>query len=427
MAPNSGVVAANRPERRDFTPARLAQLQVPAGFRVTTLATMLTNPRWLAPMPDGSLYVTSPMTGRVLLLKDGNADGDADDTGERIVVADAASNPDLVGVHGITIYQGKIYLASVKSVVSATIVADGSLTGFTKLVGDLPDGGQHPNRTLTIGPEDAKLYVTVGSDCNNCSESNTEHATILRFNLDGSAATNDANPLHPMKARNPMTMVSPRVYASGLRNVLGFDWHPVTRQLWGSEHGSDGLGNDIPPDELDLLQAGKSYGWPYCYADKTPDPTVDEPSEATTKAAYCPTTEAPAFGYQAHSAPIGFVFYTGSQFPAAYQNDAFVAFRGSWNREVPTGYKVARVHFENGVPAAAGSTPAVSDFLSGFLIEGGAAHFGRIAGLAVDASGALLVAEDTNGVIYRVSYTGSAGRDGGAGDGDAAGVDSALD
>jgi glucose/arabinose dehydrogenase len=418
------MIAANRPERRDFSPARLAQLQVPAGFRVTAFATMLTNPRWLAPMPDGSLYVTSPMMGQVLRLRDGNADGDADDTGERAVVADAASNPDLMGVHGITVYQGKVYLASVKTVVSATIAGDGTLTGFTKLVGDLPDGGQHPNRTLAIGPEDAKLYVTVGSDCNNCNESNTEHATLLRFNLDGSAASNDANPQHPMKARNPMTTVSPRVYASGLRNVLGFDWHPVTRQLWGSEHGSDGLGDDIPPDELDRLQAGKSYGWPYCYGDRTPDPTVDEPSQ-TTKAAYCPTTEAPAFGYQAHSAPIGFVFYTGSQFPAAYRNDAFVAFRGSWNRQVPTGYKVVRVHFENGVPAAAGSTPAVSDFLSGLLIEGGAAHFGRIAGLAIDASGALLVAEDTNGVIYRVSYTGTDGGGGGDGDGGDAGADAA--
>jgi glucose/arabinose dehydrogenase len=426
LSPDGGMIAANRPVRRDFTPERLAQLQVPAGFRVTTLATNLINPRWMATQPDGSLYVTSPMMGQVLRLADGNGDGDADDAGERTVVATAQSNPALMGVHGIAIHQGKVYLASVKAVVSATIGGDGSLGGFTTLVADLPDGGQHPNRTLAIGPDDGKLYVTVGSDCNACAETNSEHATVLRLNLDGSAASNDANPQHPMKARNAMATISPRVFASGLRNVLGFDWHPVTKQLWGSEHGSDGLGNDIPPDELLRLQAGKSYGWPYCYGDKVPDPTVDEPSQMLTKAAYCPTTEPLAFGYQAHSAPIGFVFYTGTQFPAAYRNDAFVAFRGSWNRQVPTGYKVVRVHFENGVPAAGGGTPLVSDFLGGFLIEGGAAHFGRIAGLAIDASGALLVAEDTNGVIYRVSYGGVV-RDGGAEDAGDAGVDAAVD
>ena len=410
---DGGMVVANRPERRDFNAQRLAQLQVPAGFRVTALATGLNNPRWLSAMADGAVYVTSPMRGQVLRLKDGNGDGDADDSGERIVVADAATNPDLMGVHGIAHHQGKLYLASVKAVVTATVGADGSLTGVTRLIGDLPDGGQHPNRTLAVGP-DGKLYVTVGSTCNNCSESNTEHATILRFNLDGTAAANDANPQHPMKARNPMVMVSPRVFASGLRNVLGFDWHPSTQALWGSEHGSDGLGNDLPPDELVRPQAGKSYGWPYCYGDRMPDPTADDPSQTMTKQMYCPNTEPAAFGYPAHSAPLGFVFYTGSQFPAGYRNDAFVAFRGSWNRETPTGYKVVRVHFENGQPAAAGATPIISDFLSGFLIEGGAAHFGRIAGLAVDASGALLVAEDTNGVVYRVSYPGGEVADGGA-------------
>jgi glucose/arabinose dehydrogenase len=426
-AADAGMIPANRPVRRDFTPERLAQLQVPAGFRVSALATGLTNPRWLAPRPDGSLYVTSPMMSQVLRLADGNGDGDADDPGERAVVADAQSTPALMGVHGIAIHQGKVYLASVKAVVSATIAGDGTLGGFTTLVSDLPDGGQHPNRTLAVGPEDGKLYVTVGSDCNACAETNSEHATILRLDIDGSAASNEANPQHPMKARNPMVVVSPRVFASGLRNVLGFDWHPVTKELWGSEHGSDGLGDDLPPDELDRLQAGKSYGWPYCYGAKLPDPTVDEPSQTTSKAAYCPTTEAPVAGYQAHSAPIGFVFYMGAQFPAAYRNDAFVAFRGSWNRSVPTGYKVVRVHYDNGVPAASGATPLVSDFLTGFLIEGGAAHFGRIAGLAVDASGALLVAEDTNGVIYRVSYPAGGGNDGGSGDAADAAPDAAAD
>ena len=402
-APDRPAFVSVNPERRDFSPERLAQLQVPTGFRVSVFATNLTNPRWMATLPDGTVYVTSFRLGQVTRLRDGNADGDADDPGERTVVADAMANPELMGVHGITIHQGKLYLASVKSVVSATLGADGSLSGLTVLVRDLPDGGVHPRRTIGVSP-DGKLHVTIGSSCNACNEPTSENAAMLRFNLDGTPAANEANTQHPVKANNPQSMVSPRLFASGLRNTMGFGWHPMTGELWGWDHGSDGLGNDLPPEELNRIVAGKSFGWPFCFGDRMPDPKIEEPSPTTTKQTYCPTTEPVNQGYQAHSSPIGFVFYTGTQFPDAYRNDAFVAFRGSWNRDPPTGYKVVRVHFENGTPAASGATPVFSDFLTGFLFESGAAHFGRIAGLAVDGSGALLVAEDTNGIIYRVSY-----------------------
>jgi glucose/arabinose dehydrogenase len=280
-------------------------------------------------------------------------------------------------------------------------------------VSDLPDGGQHPNRTIGVGP-DGKLYVSVGSTCNACPESNSEHATMLRLNLDGTPAQNPPNPNHPMLARDPMAMISPRVFASGLRNTLGFDWHPTTGQLWGSDHGSDGLGDDVPPDEINQIVEGTSYGWPYCWGDRQIDPTIDQPSRAMTKEAYCPKTAPPDATYQAHSAPIAFIFYRGTAFPEEYRGDAFVAFRGSWNRSQPTGYKVVRVSFDGGVPAtAAGGTAVHDDFLSGFLIEGGAANFGRLAGLTVDGTGALLVSDDTNGVIYRVSHGAGAQSDGG--------------
>jgi glucose/arabinose dehydrogenase len=429
--PDAGQVIAQRPEKRDFTPALAATLKAPAGFKVEVFASGLGNPRWLAIGPDGATYVTLRMEGQVMRLRDGNADGDAADAGERTVVADAATNPALMGVHGITFHEGRVYLASIKSVVSAAVGPEG-FSDFRTLVSDLPDGGQHPNRTIAVGP-DGKLYVTVGSTCDACAETNSEHATMLRLELTGAAAAdNPPNPNHPMLARDPAAKISPRVWASGLRNVLGFDWHPVTRTLWGSEHGSDGRGNDIPPDEVDPLVAGKSYGWPYCYASQLPDPVIDQPSPMMTKQQYCPRTESSVANYQAHSAPIGFVFYNADQFPAAYKGDAFVAFRGSWNRDVPTGYKVVRVHFgPTGMPATLPSGSFYEDFVSGWLIEGGAAHFGRIAGLAVDRSGALLIAEDTNGVIYRVSHAGSgadAGTDGGAdgGTGDGA-ADAASD
>lgn len=423
VSPEGGMIGNNRPERRMFSPDLLARLRTPPGFRVGVFASDLGNPRMLAvDVRDGSVYVTLRDQGQVVRLRDTNGDGDASDSGERTTIASAMTNPMLMGVHGITLHDGRLYLATVKRVFSATI-ADGQLGALTELITDLPDGGQHPNRTLAVGP-DGRLYVTVGSTCNACGETNPEHATVLRVGLDGATVTNPANPQHPMLARNPMAMMSPRVFASGLRNVLGFAWHPTTGELWGSEHGSDGLGNDVPPDEIVRITGGKSYGWPFCYADRQVDPVIENPSMMMSKQMYCPTTEPNVTGYPAHSAPIGFVFYTAGQFPSAYRNHAFAALRGSWNREIPTGYKVVRVHFENGMPAnVPGTSSPIEDFLSGFLIEDGRAHFGRIAGLAVDATGALLVAEDTNGVVYRVSYASGPGADGGTDGGVDAGAD----
>jgi glucose/arabinose dehydrogenase len=250
------------------------------------------------------------------------------------------------------------------------------------------------------------LYVSVGSDCNACRETNSEHAALLRLNLDGSPATNPSNPAHPMLAANPLNPTSPRVWASGLRNTIGFDWNPVTGTLWGVDQGSDGLGEETPPEEFNLLTGGKSYGWPFCWGPTRTDPTADDPSQQVTKEQYCATTT-PSIGsgLPAHSSPIAFHFYTGGQFPAEYDNDAFLVLRGSWNRLVPDGYKVVRVHFANGQLAPLpGSTLPYEDFLAGFLLEGGTAHFGRIAGLTFDIAGALLVSDDTNGMIYRVSH-----------------------
>jgi glucose/arabinose dehydrogenase len=411
MAPETGMVAVNRPDRRDFSPALLGQLRLPAGFKVTAYASGVTGARMLARGPSGDLYVTSPMTSEVLRLRDGNADGDVDDSGERTVVASAMETPALEGVHGIAFHEGRVYLASIKSVVSGAVADDGTFSGLATLVSDLPDGGQHPNRTIAVGP-DGLLYVSVGSDCNACAESNSEHASMLRLKLDGSAASNPANPQHPMLAHNPMSKISPRVWSSGLRNTLGFDWHPVTNELWGVDQGSDGVGADVPPEEINHLAGGKSYGWPYCYDGRKSDPTVDEPSQTLSKEQYCPTTEPHVAPIQAHSSPIAFLFYTGGQFPAGYRNDAFLVLRGSWDRQYPVGYKVVHIHFADGVPAPLpGTNDSVEDFLSGFLIEDGKAHFGRIAGLAVDAAGSLMVADDSNGMIYRVSY--GNGADGG--------------
>jgi glucose/arabinose dehydrogenase len=413
-APPLGV---NRPMRVDFSNALLAQLRVPSGFEVSVFASALSDARMLALGPNGDIYVTTPMTSEVYRLADKNRDGDVDDTGERTVVASMKDTPAMQGVHGIYFYQGRVYLASIKSVLTAAVAADGSFTGLTALLSDLPDGGQHPNRTIAVGP-DAKLYVSVGSDCNACRETNSEHATILRLNLDGTAAANPENVAHPLLAQNPLSMISPRVWASGLRNTIGFDWNPDTSELWDVDQGSDGLGEERPLEEFNRLQGGKSYGWPFCWNDRRVDPQVDDPNPMMSEELYCGTTTPNVDGLPAHSSPIAFLFYRGTAFPAEYRNDAFLVLRGSWNRLNPDGYKVVRVHFDRGeLSPLPGSTLPYDDFLAGFLINHGTAQFGRIAGLTVDAAGSLLVSDDTNGMIYRVSYGASGVGAGGAGGG----------
>jgi len=174
--------------------------------------------------------------------------------------------------------------------------------------------------------------------------------------------------------------------------------------------GSDWRGDDIPPEELNQIDEGGNYGWPFCYGNRRVDPYLSNAPQGTTRKAYCAATIPPALTYRAHSAPISFKFYTATQFPANYRGDAFVAFRGSWNRTPPSGYRVARVEFEGGRPVR------WRDFLTGFLVDpeltpglvrkpGETYQFARIAGLAVARDGSLLVSDDSNGVIYRVSYS----------------------
>jgi Cu/Zn superoxide dismutase len=188
------------------------------------------------------------------------------------------------------------------------------------------------------------------------------------------------------------------VYARGLRNTLGWAWHPQTNELWGFDHGSDFRGNDVPPEELNLIREGGNYGWPFCYGQRVVDRWSHYDPPGMTPAAYCASTEPAALTYQAHSAPIGMVFYSGTQFPATFQGDAFVSMHGSWNRSPAAPAKVIRVRFQNGRPIG------TEDFITGFLTNGGRAFIGRPAGLVVGADGSLLISDDANGAIYRVSY-----------------------
>ena len=358
------------PEAERPTEELIAGLEVPKGFEVNVFAENAGNVRIMAQGDDGTIYVTRRNENDVQALVDTDGDGVSD------AMRSVAEN--LPYVNGVTIHEGNIYLATDTDVYRAPLEANGDLGPLEVLIADLPDAGQHPNRTLAVGP-DEMLYITVGSTCNNCQDSNPESATILRAKLDGSER---------------------EIFASGLRNTIGFGWHPETGVLYGMDHGSDGRGDDTPPEELNRIELGNNYGWPFCYANRRVDNIASQTPTGATGPEVCALTEPPVLTYQAHSAPIGWVYYTDSQFPSAYRNDAFIAMRGSWNRNPAVGYKVVRLHFENGEPAG------YKDFLTGFLLDDGVTHFGRPAGLLVARDGSLLLAEDTGGVIYRVSYTG---------------------
>lgn len=352
---------------------QVAKLTVPEGFTVSVFARDLVNPRMLAFSPDGVLYATRRSVGDVVMLKDADGDGRAD--GAQTVASRA-------GMHGIAFDGGKVFLATVNDVYTAEVRADGSFGPLSRIIDDLPDGGQHPNRTLGIGP-DGMLYISAGSTCNACAEPNPEAATLLRAKPDGSSRT---------------------IFASGLRNTIGFDWEPSSGQIWGMDHGIDWLGDNEQVEELNHIEQGKQYGWPYVYGMDAFNPQ-DNPPPGLTLEKWAEMSEEPALGYTPHSAPMQMAFYDGTAFPAEYRGDAFVAMRGSWNRRPPSGYEVARVDFERGQPVR------IEPFLTGFLQTSGDGYgfLGRLAGLAVGPDGALYVGDDFNGVIYRVAHEPPAG------------------
>ncbi len=359
-------------------PPDLSALTVPEGYRISIFADGLGNARMLAVADDGTVYLTRRKEGDVLLLRDTDGDGRAD---QRRTVA---RRP---GMHGIALSGRTAFLVTERDIYSAPIAADGGFGELTRIVADLPDTGQHPNRTIAVGP-DGMLYVSVGSTCNACTERSQESASMLRMAKDGSRRT---------------------IYAAGLRNTIGFDWHPRSGQLWGMDHGIDWLGDTQQVEELNRIGQGKQYGWPFIYGMGGHNPQ-DDPTGELTMEDWDRMSERAVLGLDAHSAPMQMAFYRGAMLPAADSGAAFVALRGSWNRSEPSGYAVRRIRFDAaGNPAGADPAP----FVGGFLRRqpgGGWAQHGRPVGLATARDGALLFTDDVNGVLYRVSYEGSAPR-----------------
>ncbi|WP_051378444.1 PQQ-dependent sugar dehydrogenase [Derxia gummosa] len=356
------------PAPLEATDALVNSLRYPPGFRLTKWAENLDTPRVIVVAPGGDVYVSSRVAGTITLLRGGER------ATHRQTVLSGRKD-----VHGLAIANGRLYYAIATETFSAPIRADGSLGAEQRIAADLPDTGQHNNRTLAFGP-DGWLYESIGSTCNECDEQNPESATMLRMRPDGSGR---------------------EIFATGLRNTIGFMFRPGTDELWGWDDGTDWLGDDEQREELNLIRPGRKYGWPYVFGNGVLNLYRDPPRGQGTVEQWDRDSERPVISHTAHSSGMQIAFYDGKRFPRRFHGDLFVTLHGSWNREPPSGYEVLRVQFQAGRPVH------IQPFLTGFLIRTGEkswARFGRPMGLAVAADGSLLVGDDQNGIIYRIDH-----------------------
>lgn len=356
-----------------ITPTRIVppidRISLPPGFGVSVFAAGLRDPRMMARGPDGELYVAERGAGRIVRLPDRDGDGVTDGApagGE--VVADGLNAPSSIAFYK----DGSLYVGETTRVLRLSAPDESGVFQEREVIVDgLPEGG-HSTRTVLFSPDWETLYVSVGSSCNVCAEADERRATIVRYNPDGSGE---------------------QVYAKGLRNAVGITFRPGTGELWATNNGRDWLGDDLPPETIYLVREGDDAGWPRCHSGRIVDPEFGSPDA-------CAGVLAPAIETQAHSAPLGLTFYAGEQFPEAYRGDLFVAFHGSWNRSVPTGYKVVRIPIDEG-----GQPGAVQDFASGWLREDGS-NWGRPVDVLTASDGSLFVSDDGAGNIYRIFYAG---------------------
>ncbi len=353
--------------------AQQPQWVVPAGFQVTVFADSVDNAREMALGPQGTVFVGSMRAGKVYAVIDRNRDHKADRV---VMIASGLDQP-----NGVAIRNGALYVATASKLLRfddierrldsppAPVVVRDSLPN--------PNAG-HTWKFIAFGPDDL-LYMTVGAPCNVCL-SPPLVSTIVRMKPDGSNL---------------------EVFAEGVRNTVGFDWHPSSRELWFTDNGRDMLGDDVPNDELNVAwKPGLHFGFPFCHQGD-----VSDPEFGAQRA--CSTTEPPVQKLGAHVAALGFTFYTGSMFPASYKNAVIIAQHGSWNRTVPSGYRVM-VARTNGRRVTSYET-----FLDGFMpnrssAPGGRASAAAAVGRPVDVlqlpDGSVLISDDLGNRLLRVSY-----------------------
>ena len=349
------------------TPFDLKQLKLPEGFHVAVFA-QVNGPRMLTFTPGGALLVSESSEGKVVALPDAKQTGKA----ERVVtVLDGLNEP-----HGLAFYEGKLYVAENDKVRRYDWDEANLRATNPKALADLPGSGGHSTRTILF--HGGKMYVSAGSSCNACIEKDPRRAAVMEFNPDGSGQ---------------------KIFAKGLRNAVGIAVNPKTDTVWVTVNGRDWLGDDLPPEVIvDLGKNGGDGGWPYCYGDRVPDPNFTKPADNR-----CQSVIEPKVQMQAHSAPLGLAFYEGSTFPLEYRNSIFVALHGSWNRSVPTGYKIVRVKLDDKGQPQGGA----EDFITGWLAPGETKKgrwMGRPVGIVFGSDGSMYLSDDSGGVIYRVTY-----------------------
>ncbi len=343
----------------------LKRINLKPGFKISVFAEMPKPRQMKFSGPKGIVFIGSRL-GNVYSAVDRDGDGFAEEVKLR------ASG--LNGANGVAIQDGKLYIGQQEKIVRWAKPAESdtslSLAPLITINTQLNSNPWHGWRTIHFGP-DRKLYVAVGAPCNICElEANT--GKIVRMNADGSGW---------------------EVVADGVRNSVGFDWNPITGQLWFTDNGADGMGDDTPPDELNrVTKPGQNFGFPYLggksdkltgYENQTPPVKVTPPE----------------IEFGAHTANLGMDFYTGTMFPAEYKNDAFVAQHGSWNRTVPAGYRIMRIKFDD-----AGNAIGKEVFADGWLDDSTGKAFGRPVDIEELPDGSILVSDDFANVIYRISY-----------------------
>ena len=344
--------------------AEVGDIALPPGFRIAVYAADVPNARQMALGPPGIVFVGSRAEGKVYAVVDRDGDQRAD---EVHVLARGLAMPS-----GVAFRDGALYVAAVSRILRFRDVArDLRRPPAPETVTDAyPSDAHHGWKFIAFGP-DGRLYVPVGAPCNVCVPPGPLHATITRLDLSGGR---------------------PEVVARGVRNSVGFDFHPGTGELWFTDNGRDWMGDDQPPDELNrLARPGQHFGFPHCHGDGIPDP-----DHHAGRA--CGEFTPPAAGLGAHVASLGMRFYTGRMFPERYRGSIFIAEHGSWNRSVPAGYRVTFVKLDGG------RVTAYEPFATGWLQ--GAAAAGRPADVLVMPDGALLVSDDKAGRLYRISYAG---------------------
>lgn len=338
-------------------------LRVPSGFSVGQYATGLQKVRMMEFTSGGDLLVSQPREGMVLLLRrDSNGDGRHD--GAEVLLEQ------LTRPHGLALYKNWLYVAESNAV--GRVAFDqhsGQLAGpYTRIIPDLPDNGNHWTKSIRI--HDGMLYLSMGSTCNVCEEKDARRATIMRFDLGGQQG---------------------EIFASGLRNSVGMDFAPWDGSLYATDNGRDLLGDDYPVCELNQIEQSGFYGWPYINGFGDLDPDYGSGKDDLLEQAI-----SPVFGFQPHNAPLGIRFLRQASMPAGYDNSAFVALHGSWNRSSADGYKVVSLHW-----SPDGSIRS-RDFMTGF--ETGGNIIGRPVDIAEGPDRCLYISDDYSGTIYRVCY-----------------------